>query len=50
MSKETILTFVGASCSDIAIKNAIEMAENSDAHLSIVIIAAAPWIWARASL
>lgn len=45
MSKETILTFVGASCSDIAIKNVIEMAENSDEHLSIVIIAAAPALY-----
>lgn len=45
MSKETILTFFGASCSNDAIKNAIEMAENRDAHLSIVVIAAAPQIY-----
>lgn len=45
MSKKTILTFFGASCSDNAIKNAIEMAENKDAHLSIVVIASAPAIY-----
>lgn len=45
MSKETILTFFGASCSDSTVKNAIEMAENKDAHLTIVVIAAAPAIY-----
>lgn len=45
MSKETILTFFGATCSDAAVKNAIEMAENKDAHLSIVLIAASPAIY-----
>lgn len=45
MSKETILTFVGASCSDGAIKDAIYMAEAKDAHLSIVVIASAPQIY-----
>lgn len=45
MSKETILTFFGASCSDDAVKNAIEMAENKDAHLSCVVIASAPPVY-----
>jgi len=42
MTQETILTFVGANSSDVAIKNAIKMAEDAKAHLSIVVTGAAP--------
>lgn len=45
MGKETILTFFGASCSDDAVNKAVEMAQNKNAHLSIVVAASAPAIY-----
>lgn len=45
MKRETILTFFGTVCSDEAIKNAITMAEISNAHLTVVMIASAPTMY-----
>lgn len=46
MSKETILTFIGTSCSSETIQNIIRMAGDAKAHLSVVIIGVAPQLYA----
>lgn len=45
MGQETLLTFMDISCSDECIANAITMAENANAHLSVVLIASAPQLY-----
>ena len=45
MSKDTILTFIGTSCPDDTVQKAIVMAEEANAHLSVVIIAVAPQLY-----
>ena len=46
MSKDTILTFIGTSCSSETIQKAIVMADEANAHLSVVIVAVAPQLYA----
>jgi nucleotide-binding universal stress UspA family protein len=46
LTQETLLTFVGTSCPEETITRAIEMADKASAHLSIVVLAIAPPIYA----
>ncbi|MEO9460713.1 MAG: universal stress protein [Lentilitoribacter sp.] len=46
MKKDTILTFVGTSTPTETIDKAIRMADDANAHLSVVILAVAPQLYA----
>lgn len=45
MNTETFLTFIGPSCAENTVRNAINMAEQANAHLSIVIVGVSPQMY-----